>query len=159
MKQLTAGCVFLNPYSLSVSIFSVIPNKRLKLWGFLPWNLSSAKMYLQRWHLLQWQLTLAAGAGWMKLLDTRVSVVLPDQIGKVFLNHKYLQDTNAQRTLRCQLLVQQLCCQICRFSKLVARHVVFRMLGGGGTSVRMCSQDWWEVDCQCFVGELSVFCV
>lgn len=49
IKGLTADCNFSEsfPYNHSVSIFSVIPNKRWKLWGFLTWNLISAETHLQ----------------------------------------------------------------------------------------------------------------
>lgn len=62
-------------------------------------NIFAEVMFTARSDQEHWQLAPAAGAGWMKLLGTSVSVDLPDQIGKGFLNHRYLQDTNGQRRL------------------------------------------------------------
>lgn len=77
----------------------------------------------------------------MKLLGTRESM---DQIGKGFLNHRYLEDTNGysrdtHTTLSLAIMLQ------------IASQFVFKKLGGSRRSVGLCSQDYREVDCQCCV--------
>lgn len=124
------------PYSLSVSMSSVIPNKWWKLWGYLLWNWNSAKIYLQRSLLEQQQLIPTTGAA-----GHRVSLGLPDWIGNRFLSPSFLLDTKGW---------VRLCtpgCQICRFGKQIVRQIVQE----SGRRWGLCGVVFVGWGCQCCV--------
>lgn len=96
-------------------MFSVILNKRWRLWGYLLWNWSSAKTPLQRSLQGQLQLIPAAGAA-----GHQVSMSLPDWIWKGLQSHSFFLDTNRWMRLCTPF------CQTCRFGEQIVRQIVQR---------------------------------